>query len=516
MTTSANAQVFVNPVMPDQVVSPVNFSTSPNINCDMLNDGNGNFIKAIAWDEGVGTFNTHLYFEDGSGHTAQYTLPALLPDIVLGNVRGGTDIPTEYRAAVVGIDANTIPTIWFFRLKDIGLPSFAVGVMGTFPLTTKAMGTIYNLSSVLPHIDMWSDANNSVNGLPGMYEFAVSWVEPNNYSLKYNVGDITSGTLNNPIGGINVNLGSNNIWCDVACYTNVQTGSRYATFCSQEIGSALPLAAYTLDFSSGPVGMPISKNSFVSPFVFCPRIEAMSQYDPASVAYPWQIICSQQDSITTYNPSGATNINKTLIPVGNFKSPAIAAGVGRPFSKAIGNVQFTQGYLNIHGMPISANYYARVTNAATGVVADPDYYIINTNPAYTPGITFSPADASSALALSNCSNSGDMLLSVWFVGQSGSSAGDIMYKLSGNSVPVKFRPTVIATLQGEKPTLYPNPATDQVYLPNEEGAFQIINSLGVKVAEGQIQQSTGIDVQNLPSGVYLLRTNSHTYPFTKL
>ncbi|MBS1782282.1 MAG: hypothetical protein JSS78_04390, partial [Bacteroidetes bacterium] len=116
MTTSANAQVFVNPVMADQVVSPVNFSTSPNINCDMLNDGNGNFIKAIAWDEGVGTFNTHLYFEDGSGHTAQYTLPALLPDIVLGNVRGGTDIPTEYRAAVVGIDANTIPTIWFFRL----------------------------------------------------------------------------------------------------------------------------------------------------------------------------------------------------------------------------------------------------------------------------------------------------------------------------------------------------------------------------------------------------------------
>ncbi|MBS1783726.1 MAG: T9SS type A sorting domain-containing protein [Bacteroidetes bacterium] len=65
--------------------------------------------------------------------------------------------------------------------------------------------------------------------------------------------------------------------------------------------------------------------------------------------------------------------------------------------------------------------------------------------------------------------------------------------------------------------VFVNPAMpDQVYLPNEEGAFQIINSLGVKVAEGQMQQSTGIDVQNLPSGVYLLRTHSHTYPFTKL
>ncbi|MBS1741303.1 MAG: T9SS type A sorting domain-containing protein, partial [Bacteroidetes bacterium] len=506
----------VNPTLPDQVVSPVNFSTSPNINCDMLNDGMGNFIKAIAWDEGVGTFNTHLYFEDGFGHTAQYTLPALLPDIVLGNVRGGTDIPTEYRAAVVAIAANSIPTIWFFTMKGMGTPGFTIYPTGSFSLTTTKVGTIYNLSPVLPHIDMWSDANNKVNGLPGMYQFAVSWVEPSVNAVKYNVGDITSGTLNNPIGGKNVNLGVGNIWCDVACYTNVQTGSRYATFCSQDLGTPLPLAAYTFDFSSGPVGVPISKNSFVSPFVFCPRIEAMSQYDPTFVAYPWQIICSQQDSVTTYNAGGTTNINKTLIPVGNFKSPAIAAGVGMPFLKAIGNVQFTQGYLNIHGSPVSANYYARITNAATGTVTDPDYYIINTNPAYTPGITFSPADASSALALSNCSNSGDMLLSVWFDAQAGSPTGDIMYKLSGNSVPVKFRPTAIATLQGEKPTLYPNPATDHVNLPNEEGEFQIINSLGAKVAEGQLQQDGGVNVQNLPAGVYLLRTHSHTYPFTKL
>ncbi|MBS1741173.1 MAG: T9SS type A sorting domain-containing protein, partial [Bacteroidetes bacterium] len=58
--------------------------------------------------------------------------------------------------------------------------------------------------------------------------------------------------------------------------------------------------------------------------------------------------------------------------------------------------------------------------------------------------------------------------------------------------------------------------TDHVILPNEEGAFQIINSLGVKVAEGQLQQGGGVKVQNLPAGVYLLRTHSHTYPFTKL
>ncbi|MBS1774952.1 MAG: hypothetical protein JSS64_01575, partial [Bacteroidetes bacterium] len=359
MITSAHAQVFVNPTLPDQVVSPVNFSTSPNINCDMLNNGKGNFIKAIAWDEGVGTFNTHLYFEDGAGHTIHYGLPGVLPDIVLGNNR---DVPKDYRVAVVAIASNSIPTIWFFTLSGVGTPGFSITPTGVLSLTTASVGTVYNLSPVLPHIDMWSDANNKVNGLPGMYQFAVSWVEPGVNAVKYNVGDINSGTLYNPIGGIAVSSSSvGNIWCDVACYTNVQTGSRYATFCSQDLGAPLPLVAYTLDFSSGSVGAPISKNSFVSPFVFCPRIEAMSQYDPTFVAYPWQIICSQQDSVTTYNAGGTTNINKTLIPVGNFKSPAIAAGVGMPFLKAIGNVQFTQGYLNIHGSPVSANYYARIT-----------------------------------------------------------------------------------------------------------------------------------------------------------
>ncbi|MBS1775529.1 MAG: hypothetical protein JSS64_04525, partial [Bacteroidetes bacterium] len=232
MTTSAHAQVFVNPTLPDQVVSPVNFSTSPNINCDMLNDGMGNFIKAIAWDEGVGTFNTHLYFEDGAGHTIHYGLPGVLPDIVLGNVRGGTDIPTEYRVAVVAISSNSIPTIWFFTLNGVGTPAFSIKPTGSFSLTTTGVGTIYNLSSVLPHIDMWSNANNKVNGLPGMYEFAVSWVENN--KVMYNVGDINSGSLYNPIRGKHVNIaGQLNVWCDVACYTNVQTGSRYATFCSQ-------------------------------------------------------------------------------------------------------------------------------------------------------------------------------------------------------------------------------------------------------------------------------------------
>ncbi|MBS1776061.1 MAG: T9SS type A sorting domain-containing protein [Bacteroidetes bacterium] len=58
--------------------------------------------------------------------------------------------------------------------------------------------------------------------------------------------------------------------------------------------------------------------------------------------------------------------------------------------------------------------------------------------------------------------------------------------------------------------------TDHINLPNEESEFQIINSLGVKVAEGQLQQGGGVNVQNLPAGVYLLRTHNHTYPFTKL
>ncbi|MBS1783663.1 MAG: hypothetical protein JSS78_11400, partial [Bacteroidetes bacterium] len=72
MTTSANAQVFVNPAMPDQWLTtvtttnagvPVSLPDDVTINCDMLNDGKGNAIKAIAWDEGSRSQQGYLYFE---------------------------------------------------------------------------------------------------------------------------------------------------------------------------------------------------------------------------------------------------------------------------------------------------------------------------------------------------------------------------------------------------------------------------------------------------------------------
>ncbi len=388
----------------------------------MLSDAHARPIKGIAWDEGTRSNQGHLYFEDGHGNDVFLQFHGVHPDIVLGN----SDNSNDYRAAVVYIlrvNATTsYPMIDFYDLTGLGTTGFTATHTGTLQLSTTNLGIIYDTDPI-PHIDMWSDdtPGAQINGYPAMREFAVSWNEGND--VHYNWGRIGSGTVYLPLStfpnGDKVNQSpTHRTYNDVACYTDVSTGQKLAVFCYNEWPNGL--VVYELDFTiASPTATFSTTTNFWQGVTF-PRIEAMSQYDPSNFAAPWDVVASRGTSCWEYNiVSFGTDISTTLLAGGHFMSTAIAAGIGNVVGEpTIGNIQFTPGYLEWWGttappLTTSINYYARAVDPVTGSVIDPDYYIINTNPvAGQP--TYSGADVSKGLTLSNSSNSGDYLLSVWY------------------------------------------------------------------------------------------------------
>ncbi|HRO43875.1 MAG TPA: T9SS type A sorting domain-containing protein [Flavipsychrobacter sp.] len=62
--------------------------------------------------------------------------------------------------------------------------------------------------------------------------------------------------------------------------------------------------------------------------------------------------------------------------------------------------------------------------------------------------------------------------------------------------------------------LYPNPATNKIFLTNTQGAYTY-NLIGIKLAEGNFSENNGADISKLAAGMYLLKAAGNTYKFTK-
>lgn len=535
-STLMYAQSFVSPTLSDQYLSDVTTSVfgTPDsdaddvtINCDMLNDGSGNAIKAIAWDEGTGSNVTHVYFEDGQGNSVIVELSGVHPDIVLGH---NADGHSDYRAAVIYIDrvspTSSYVKLAFYDLTSLGGTGFTATPSGSpILLSTTDLGTVYDTRPI-PHIDMWSDnsVGATVNGYPGMWDFAVTWNEAN--QVHYNWGNISSATLydSSPNGQpVNASITSQ-LFTDVACYTDLSTGNKIAAFSYVD---GTNIYVYERNFSATPVPAFHNSTTFSQGITrnLFPRIEAMSQWNSSSITSPWLTVVSHGSTChvyTTATGGTGTDLTTTLLNGGDFKSTAVAAGIGdSPGEPPIGNSQFTPGYFEWTGNPAppltnAVNYYTHAVDAVTGTLIDLDYYVINTN-AVAAGPAYNLADVSKSLALSNCSNSGDYVLSVWYNDANAGAAGatgDIWFKLLGNGVPMQFRIGQIANLKGE-PSVYPNPAKDKIFLHNVSGAYSIYNVTGMKVRAGLLNTGS-IDVAALPAGLYLLKADGKTYKFSKL
>jgi hypothetical protein len=102
------------------------------------------------------------------------------------------------------------------------------------------------------------------------------------------------------------------------------------------------------------------------------------------------------------------------------------------------------------------------------------------------------------------------------------SGADSVWRVTENNrLIIGFNPKpdplgVNEVQQEEERMLYPNPVNNQLYLSRYAGGYKVYNLTGIKQAEGVIKQGEGIEVQNLPAGMYLLQTEEgKMYKFVK-
>ena len=63
--------------------------------------------------------------------------------------------------------------------------------------------------------------------------------------------------------------------------------------------------------------------------------------------------------------------------------------------------------------------------------------------------------------------------------------------------------------------VYPNPSQDEIQIFNYEGEITIINSIGIEVWNGYLQENTAIDVSGFERGYYLVRMKDKVSKFIK-
>ncbi|RYE22376.1 MAG: T9SS type A sorting domain-containing protein [Sphingobacteriales bacterium] len=187
--------------------------------------------------------------------------------------------------------------------------------------------------------------------------------------------------------------------------------------------------------------------------------------------------------------------------------------------------KFSIAYYSSYTNPTGSNgdVYMQNNNISGGTFGTNEYEV-NTNALAQPSSYSSENDI--PLAVSNCSNNGDDLLTVWYGGWPGTLLGwgYINYKLAGNSYT--FRPTGIenAIVNNFDVSAYPNPTNNSVVLKassvNKSAKVTISNISGCIVKEIDIDQlETNINMSSLAPGVYQLRykddVNSKTIKVVK-
>ena len=463
--------------------------------------------------------NGSFYVEDYAGHSAVVPLPfrAMQPDIVLANSPDISGNP-GYQALVVyyeGTNSSFTGDAYLeiYDLVNVGLPTFTPVLRGTRIRLT-------NFCNGFPHIDMFSDANNPVNGLPGLHKFAIVYAE-NGAS-----GDLMLcvNEVNTPTASIPYIIGTNAYMPDLACLTDVGTGAEYVELAFGQgfgtpfmttIGGALYWAEYDLSWIPGSTITP----AMLDPrSTYAPKIEAMSQFDRTSGAARWQIAVSIATvagrQVLGYNDLtvGGTDMSSllaVLYPVPPWTGyqamgACVAAGIHPSYSPNIGNQQYTVGFYPWQHDSI----YARDVSAMTGTLLTPvQCYQINSVGA---PLDYN-WDLNQSLAVSNCSNSGRDLLSAWCDG------ANMVYKYSSPNV-MAFKPgrSTSVNLAGNARSggaPYPNPVKDMLFVSGSgQSDYTVIDIAGRVLLRGTCAAAGPIDVSRLHPGIYLLRTSKHGNP----
>jgi len=234
----------------------------------------------------------------------------------------------------------------------------------------------------------------------------------------------------------------------------------------------------------------------------------MSQYDLSNGSVSKWLVTASVGGTTpwevwSYDDLGNTN-QLSVNYVGttaDVVSPAVAAGIGPVFSSDIGNTQYTTGYYPRDYSPVpvgSPNLYyhiwSRSVDVYTGVMSSTELQVDNISVNYD-------WDINRIYAVSNSSNSGYNILTAYYDSQ------DIVYKESPNSFSYKpGKPTTVKNITNNGLKLFPNPATSRIRLSKGGNRTYTINDLTGRILLSGQYDEAGIDINDLPSGFYLLQT----------
>ena len=520
------AQVLVPPSLTETSVAPliVYPCFEPVINCDMLHRGGNDVLKAITWDNGTrpslsgitpscanaapGTNQAFVFVEDWVGNQLTFALQphSKQPDIVLADDMQNPGV--DYFIGVVYVvGPNSFTTtspsytqfgqdVYFdvYRLTNAGTAGIAVSLYHSTLLTLpNSIDLVAHQGH--PHIDMWSDAANLINGLPSMHRYALSWAQTLSDTLvHYYYDDIVNIPPSVPPA---FSLPRRATMSDLACHTTPD-GDEIINFASS-FNRPNSLIYTSVNTSTGFISTPLLLDTNIAVF---PRIEAMSQSQPGLAT--WQVVAPIHNpffnpnyQVFSYNdlnvgaPEWLSDSNVLGMNT-DYKAAAVAAGVGMSISVDVGNTQYTTGFYDWF---TKQNIYSRAIDVNSGWTIDPNFYQVNNNT-----LTNVTWDMPHNYAVSNCSNSGYGLLSAYTTDK---STGGVIYKYSGNIF--QYKPTVVNPMNSSLQwILYPNPATDQLQITglNTPTNYTINSMIGTKLQSGNTLGS--IDIASLPSGIYSL------------
>ena len=524
------AQVLVPPTLTETSVAPLTVYNcfEPVINCDMLHRGGNDVLKVITWDNGTrpslsgispscanaapGNNQAYVFVEDWVGNQLTFALQphSKQTDIVLADDMQNPGV--DYFIGVVYVvGSNTFSTfspytqffqdVYFdvYRLTNAGTAGMAVTLYHSTLFSNGSIDLVNHQGH--PHIDMWSDAANPINGLPSMHRYALSWTQTLTDTLVYYYyDDIVNIPPSVPPA---FSLPRKATMADIACHTTPD-GDEIINFASS-FNRPNSLVYTSVNTSAGIVSTPLLLDTSIAVF---PRIEAMSQSQPGLAT--WQVVAPIQNAffnplwqVFSYNdlnigmPEWLSDSNVLSMNT-DYKAAAVAAGVGTSVSGDIGNMQYTTGFYDWF---TKQNIYSRAIDVNSGWTIDPNFYQVNNNT-----LTNVTWDLPHIYAVSNCSNSGHGLLSAY---TTDNSTGGVIYKYSGNIF--QYKPTTINPMDTKLQwVLYPNPATSQLQITGlkTETNYTISSMIGTKLQSGNTLGS--IDIESLPSGIYCLILQNST------
>lgn len=501
LTISSNAQILILPNQPDKLVANVNPYYAGFVDCDVLSTSSGT-LRAFFWTDNSGIGKVKI--EDDAGGIVFLNIPnfGTSSDIVLADDLSAPGV--GYIVGLMYLSGNGGAIFSTYKLTSVGSGSLSISLLSSSILNVP--GTI---SEFYPHIDMFPDPNNQINGLPSMHRFIISWEErnisTNICSFKAAYGDIANPTVITPI---TIATGAHSIQGDVAASFNVQTGMSYGYLAMTNFNTGF-IEMATLDCNTNTV-----INNINIPRFGRVRIEAMGLYDPFVSNNPWAIAAEIPNSSGPGGPDDNTILVFTPNNLGGIPCSSglgfehdvyslanISAGVGYPFAGGFSNQNYTIGwYSPLHGM-----FVTRAIDYVSGGISSnyKDYYQVNTT-------LLSPSSPHPKLFFDICSssNSGEKLLTAW----TNQGTQEVLYKQVDNSAA--FKPTSVDEISGiSSLSLFPNPAHNQIMIKGINGSknisYSIVDLSGRTVASGKLAGAgTIIDIQKLSPGMYMLMVSS--------